>query len=76
MPNKTAIYGLSMKKSLHSRGLPRVYTSVAFLAGNLPPALVALLSKGPFVSKWCSQQERTISIEEEVATAAAAAAAE
>lgn len=32
VPDKTATYGLSVKKSLHSRGLPRVYTSVAFLS--------------------------------------------
>lgn len=38
VPNKTATYGLSVKKSLHSRGLLHVYTSVAFLARNLPLA--------------------------------------
>jgi len=35
MPDKTATYGLSVKKSLHSRDLLRVYTSVVFLTGNL-----------------------------------------
>ncbi|KYN18174.1 hypothetical protein ALC57_09519 [Trachymyrmex cornetzi] len=49
VPDKTATYGLSMKKSLHSRDLLRVYTSVAFLARNLPLAL------------WvCSQRARKV----------------
>jgi len=44
MPDKTATYGLSMKKLLHSRDL-RVYTSVAFLARNLPRLLYGFVFK-------------------------------
>lgn len=59
VPDKTATYRLSVKKSLHSRGLPRVYTSVAFLAGNSRCLRrpFALEGFAPFVSKWRDERQ-------------------